>query len=132
MVSQNLDIVKAIFVDWEKGDWSSSEWADPEIEFVMVGGLSEGTWTGTAEMAKAWAAMVNAWDGLTANAEEFRDIDDERVLVFLQNRGRGRESGIEIDGISVRAANVFTIRDGRVKKLVLYWDRDQAIQDLGL
>ena len=131
-MSENLDLVKAIFVDWEKGDWGSSDWADPEIEFQMVGGLSEGTWTGVAEMAKVWGAMVNAWDGLTANAEEFRDIDDERVLVLLHNRGRGRESGIEIEGISVKSANVFTIRDGRVKKLALYWDRDQAIEDLGL
>ncbi len=131
-MSQKLDIVKAIYAAWEKGDWSSTDWADPEIEFEMVGGLIEGSWTGVAEMGKAWGAMVSAWDDLTADPEEFREIDDERVLVFLHNSGRGRESGIELENITVRAANVFTVRDGKVSKLVLYWDRDRAIEDLGI
>jgi ketosteroid isomerase-like protein len=131
-VSENLEIVKAIYAEWEKGDWSSSDWADPEIEFEMVGDLIEGSWTGIAEMAKAWGRMVNAWDGLTADPEEFREIDDGRILVLLHNSGRGRESGIELEEISAKSANVFTIREGRVTKLVLYWDRDRAIEDLDL
>lgn len=128
----NLDLVKAIFADWERGDWSSADWADPEIDFEMIGGLMEGRWKGVGEMAKAWAAMLNAWDDLRADPEEFRELDDERVLVFLGNTGRGKWSGIDIREISVRAANVFTISNGKVTKLILYWDRDQAIADLGL
>jgi ketosteroid isomerase-like protein len=131
-VSSNLDLVKSIYADWERGDWSSSDWADPEIEFAMVGGLLEGTWTGIAEMGRAWGRMVNAWDDLTASPEEFRELDGDRVLVLLHNKGRGRGSGIEIEEITTRSANVFTIRDGKVTKLTLYWDRDRAIAELGL
>jgi ketosteroid isomerase-like protein len=131
-VSANLNLVKSIYADWERGDWSSAEWADSEIQFEMVGGLIDGTWIGIAEMGRAWERMVNAWDDLTANPEEFRELDDGRVLVLLHNSGRGRESGIEIEEFSTRSANVFTIRDGKVKRLVLYWDRDRAIADLGL
>jgi ketosteroid isomerase-like protein len=131
-VSSNLDLVKSIYADWERGDWSSVEWADPQIEFVMIGGLVEGRWTGLSEMGKAWAAMLSAWDDLTADPDEFRELDGERVLVFLRNQGRGRGSGIEIGEISTKAANVFTIRDGKVVSLVLYWERERAIADLGL
>jgi ketosteroid isomerase-like protein len=131
-VSANLELVRSIYAEWERGDWSSVDWADPEIDFEMIGGLIEGRWTGVTEMGRVWGAMVNAWENLTANAEEFRELDDERVLVFLTNRGQGRESGIELADITAKSANVFTIRDGNVKRLALYWDRDRAIADLGL
>jgi ketosteroid isomerase-like protein len=131
-VSATLDLVKSIFADWERGDWSSADWADPEIEYEMVGGLAEGRWTGVSEMGKAWAAMLSAWEDLRADPEEFRELDDERVLVFLRNRGRGKGSGIDIREISAKAANLFTIRDGKVKRLTLYWDRNTAINELGL
>ena len=83
-------------------------------------------------MAEAWASMLRAWDDLRAVPEEIREIDEERVLVLLKNEGTGKGSGIDIGEISVRSANVFTIRDGRVTSLVLYWDRDEALAELGL
>jgi ketosteroid isomerase-like protein len=131
-MSPNLDLVKSIYVDWERGDWSSVEWADPEIEFEMVGGLVEGRWKGLRKMSEAWSVMLSAWDDLRAKADEFFDLDDGRVLVLLRNEGRGRGSGIEIGEISTKAANLFTIRDRKVTRLVLYWDRDQATADAGL
>jgi hypothetical protein len=131
-VSANLDLVKSIVADWERGDFSSTDWADPKIEFEMVGGLPEGRWRGVSEMAKAWGAMLRAWDHLVAVADEFRELDDGRVLVFLRNQGRGKGSGIEIEEISMRAADLFTIRDGKVTRLVLYGDSHLAITELGL
>jgi ketosteroid isomerase-like protein len=131
-VSSNLDLIKSIYAAWEKGDFSSADWADPEIDFEMRGGLTTGRWTGVEEMAEAWAAMLRAWEDLRAVPDEFREIDGDRVLVFLRNEGLGKGSGIDVGEISVKAANVFTVRDGKVTSLILYWDRDQAITDLGL
>jgi hypothetical protein len=131
-VSSNLDLVKSIYADWERGDWSSADWADPEIEFEMIGGLNTGRWRGVAEMGEAWGTMVRAWKGLRAVPDEFRELRDGRVLVLLRNEGRGRGSGIEIGEISVKAANVFTVREGKVTRLALYWDRGEALADLGL
>jgi ketosteroid isomerase-like protein len=131
-VTENLDLVKSVFVNWEKGDFSSVDWADPEIEFVMRGGLTTDRTTGVTAMGGAWAAMLRAWDDLRAVPEAFREIDDERVLVLLRNEGRGKGSGIDVGEISVRSANVFTLREGRVTKLVAYWDRTEALAELGL
>jgi len=132
VVPSDLDLVKSIFDAWENGDFGSVEWADPEIDFVMHGGLNSGTWSGVEGMAEGWAAMLNAWENLRAIPDGFREVDDGRILVFVRNEGRGRGSGIRIDGISTHGANVFTVRDGKVTRLELYWERDEAIADLGL
>ena len=131
-MSANLDFVKSIFDAWQKGDFSSVDWAASDIDFAMSGGLIEGRWKGISEMAEAWAAMLGAYEGLRAVPEQFREFDRDRVLVFMRNEGRGRESGIEIGAISTKAANLFTIGDGKVTSLTLYWERDRAMADLGL
>jgi hypothetical protein len=37
-VSENLDLVCSIFAEWERGDLTSLEWAEPNIVFVFADG----------------------------------------------------------------------------------------------
>jgi ketosteroid isomerase-like protein len=54
------------------------------------------------------------------------------VLVLLQARGRGKASGLELDALSTRQAQVVHVRDGKVTKILVYHDRERALADLGL
>ena len=132
-MSANLDLVRSIYADWERGDYSSTEWADPEIECVIVDGPEPGSWTGLAGMRKGFREWFSAWEGVSTRVDEYRTLDAERVLVLQAFRGgRGKRSGLELADMATEGANVFHIRDGKVTRLATYWDRDRALADLGL
>jgi ketosteroid isomerase-like protein len=65
-------------------------------------------------------------------AEEYRELDGERVLVLTQYGGRGKTSGLQLGEIRSKGANVVHIRGGKVTKCAFYFDRERALADLGL
>ena len=132
MSRENVDLVRSICAPWERGDFSAADWADPEIEYVIVDGPSPGRWSGLAGLAEGWRSFLDAFEDFRAEAEEYREIDGERVLVPLRNIGRGKASGLELGQIQTMGANLFYLRNGKVTRLVTYMDRDRALADLGL
>ncbi len=132
MSQENVELVRSIFAAWERGDYSSAEWAHPEIEFVAADGPTPGSWTGVAAMAEAWREALSAFEDLRAEASDYRALDDDRVLVLMHFSGRGKASGLEVADIQMKGANLFPVRDGKVTRLVTYWDRQRAFANLGL
>ena len=126
----NLDLVRSIYADWERGDFSSADWADSDIEFVYADGPEPGRWLGVEEMARRYGDWLRGWRDFRAEPEEYFVLDDSRILVFVRNSARGRTSGLELNTRSV--ANFFEVRGGKVVRIVLYWDRERALADLGL
>ena len=56
MPLDNLELVRSICVAHEGGDFSSAEWAHPQIEFIWIGGPEEGSWTGVGALAERWGS----------------------------------------------------------------------------
>jgi ketosteroid isomerase-like protein len=132
-MSANLDLVRSIYADWERGDFSSAVWADPEIEYMHADGPAEGTWTGLAGMASGWREWLNAWKDLRVEVDRYLELDDGRVFVLARGISRGSASGIDTGEMRSEGAAMFHIRDGKVTRLVIHWEsRDRALADLGL
>lgn len=132
MRSENLELVRSIREAWERGDYSSSQWAHADLEYVVADGPSPGRWKGLTGMAQGWRDFLSAWDEFRSNAEEYLELDGERVLVLTRHSGRGKASGLELREMKAKGANLFHIREGKVIRLVMYLDRERALADLGL
>jgi ketosteroid isomerase-like protein len=131
-MSENLDLVRSIYADWERGDFSSAEWARPDIEYVVPDGPEPRESAGLAAMAQTMRNWLSAWEEVQVEATEYRELDDEHVLVLTRLRGRGKASGLEIAPMRPSGADIVQVREGQVTSLVSYWDRDRALADLGL
>ena len=92
MDSANLDLVRSILAAWERGDHSSAEWAHPEIEYVSVDGLNPGTAKGLAAMAEGFRNWLSAWEDWRVAAEEYVELDAERVFVPYNFTARGKRA----------------------------------------
>jgi len=126
MASPNVDVVRSFIAAWERGELVS-HWVRPEIEVVFADGPDLSRVTESPEILESWRAFLGTWE-----AEDYRELDDELVLVLAEFSGRGKRSGLEAGQIRSKGASLFHIRGGRVARLVIYWDRDRAVADLGL
>ena len=131
-MSENLDLVRLIYAAWERGDFDSADWADPEIEYARVDLPDPDSWTGAARSEEAWHDYLSAWQDYRFSVDEYRELDDERVLVLVRRSGRGKTSGLELDQMQTEGAHLFHVREGKVTRLVAYMDRARALADLGL
>jgi hypothetical protein len=131
-MSENLDLVRSIYAAWERGDFTRTDWADPEIEFVYVDGLAPGSVKGLKATSEQWREVLVDWADFRAEAEEYRELDDERVLGLHRFTGRGRTSGVEVGPTGAKGACLFRVVNGKVTMLALYSGRDRAFADLGL
>jgi hypothetical protein len=131
-MSENLDLVCSVLDRWECADFGSTSWAHPEIEYTVIGGPEPGTWNGVAEMRASVRAFMGAREEYGIKAEEYRVLDDKRVLVLVRLSGRGKVSGLDIQATQATGAEVWHVEGGEVVRLVLYWSSDQALADLGL
>ena len=130
MSRENVEIVRDIYAD-ERGltDGAGGKVApDAEFDFSatypdtpVVRGIDElrrfrdsGPWGGSP---------------IHFEPERFIDVDDERVLVFVRVSATGTGSGVHVDN---RVAHELTLRDGRVVRVRVFGDRNQALEAAGL
>jgi ketosteroid isomerase-like protein len=130
--STNLDLVRSIYADWERGDFSSAEWAHPEIQWVIAEGPTAGSWTGVAAMVESVRGMLEAWQELRFSVMEYRELDPRRIIVLCRIGGRAKMSGLPVTDFGARGAGLWHFRDGKVTRQVFYYDGDRALADLGL
>jgi ketosteroid isomerase-like protein len=133
-MSENLELVHSIVAEWERGDFTSVEWAHPQIEYSIADEPGSKVSRGIAAMSRSWGEFLKAWEDYRVEAHDYRELDPERVLVAHVARGRGKTSGLDIAaaGGGSGSANLFHLSDGKVTRLVSYFNRERALADADL
>jgi ketosteroid isomerase-like protein len=128
MSEQNVELVRSIYAAWERGDFSSVKWADPEVEFTIPGPDPK-VHRGLEAMGRAWAEWLGAFDEFSVVGRDFHDAGD-KVVVDQLFRGKGKGSGIPVDEIP--GAAVITVRDGKVTRFEGHTTLEPALASAGL
>jgi ketosteroid isomerase-like protein len=106
----------------------------PEFEFDYEGGegaLAEfsGTFSGPDALIEGWRRWLEPWRSYLVELEELVPVDDERVVALVRVRARMRESSEEM---SVPGGALWTVRDGKLRRMSMYLDRSKLLRHAGL
>ena len=132
MSDENVEIVRRIYESLGRPDAVAALW-HPEVEFdvsrdvwaAVVGG---GHYRGPDGVRNWMLDLFSAWEQLDLDCEELIDAGEAAVSV-LSVRGRGRASGIEV---GYHPAGIWTLRRGKVVRVVWFASRDEALDAVGL
>jgi hypothetical protein len=84
---------------------------------------------GVAGFIEGWRDFLGAWESWVITPTEFIDVDDERILILLDVRARSKTHQVEIP---IEAANLVTLRDGKLARLEMFSGRAEAFEAAGL
>jgi hypothetical protein len=76
-----------------------------------------------------WRDWLSAWESWNLGPPEFIDVDENRVLVSYEVRARSKTDQVEV---TIEAANLMTLRNGKLTRLELFFNREKALEAAGL
>jgi uncharacterized protein len=132
-VSQtNIELVQSAFDAWNRRDLEAfAGHAAEDVAWVEVAGRPEGVPTerlGRDRMRRSLEALFDVWDSYHVEVERIEEAGD-RVVAVVREVGRGRASGVEIDG---RWGYLITVEKGYIVRIEAYRDAAVALGLAGL
>jgi ketosteroid isomerase-like protein len=79
---------------------------------------------GAREFMSNW---IDTWDEWESDYTDLREVGD-KVFAVVRQRGRAKATGVEVE---MTFAQVFSFRDGKQTRMVMYADPDEALEALG-
>jgi len=130
-VSDNVEAVRRGYEAFNRGDIEASlTTLHPEIEWhtYIVPGPGGGTYHGHDGVRELWSDARRIFG-------EFRNVPEdlfeagEHVVAFVRVEGVGTKSGI---AVQARIAHVHTFREGKIRRVESFEDRDEALRVAGI
>jgi ketosteroid isomerase-like protein len=125
---EDIEFLRGVYAGWERGDFTKIEMFAPDLEFV-TDYPERSSYHGVAGLVQGWRYFLASWNDFTTTLEEIIPAGEAEYLVHVRLRGFGKESGAPFEAAS---ANLVTIRDGRIARLQLFYDRNEARTAAGL
>ena len=110
---------------WQEGDPDAAfSGVAPNFEWIVPGHPEGELRRGAAGAVEFFREWTEPWEDLHVDWELHRAGPD-RVLAVVSMHGRGRESGAPV---YTRVAQLWTFREGRAARMVMYPDVDEAFE----
>jgi uncharacterized protein len=134
MSQQNVELMRGVYAEMARGNfWALAPLLDEDVEWEwdprfasLVGGPQ--TYRGPDGVERATKEVLAGWKWFTIEAEDFIEADGT-IVVLTHQRARARHGDAEIDQ---PAADLWTLRDGKVVAFRGFYDRGEALRAAGL
>ena len=123
MSKENVEVVRAIYAAWDRGE-SASELVAEDIEYVNPPNAVE---AGTKHGRRLLASVLDVYPDFRIEAQRYEDLGDD-VLVIGTARGTGA-SGLETRW---QQGYIWTVKDGVAVRFRWFNDPAEALAAAGL
>jgi uncharacterized protein len=126
-----LDAIRRVYDEWGRGNWrpkwdiyaDDMEWGWSD-EFPGLAGV----YHDPAERNERLREWLSPWQHWRCEAEDLV-VHGDHVVALCRYRGTGKGSGAVVDE---QGAHLWTLRDGKVVRLVVFADRAKALAEAGV
>jgi uncharacterized protein len=137
MSEENVEIVRKLFEAVAQRDTATVlDLYDPEVEWDG----SRHRWSEVLGAGKVWhgheglrewsSRYYEAWENLEDTIEELIDAGGDQVISIVTTRARGRGSGVDVEWKD--NVGVWTLRKGKIVRVVWLPTREEALEAAGL
>ena len=125
-MGENLELVREALDAFLRGEIGRAlELAHPDIECLRAPPLPDPqTYHGVDGVGQMYADWTADFDEFEMAPLDFTEIDDQ-ILVEVIQRGRGKASGVTVEG---RFWLLYAIAAGRISRMDAYLTREQALE----
>src|SRR6476469_4817350 len=131
MSQENVEIVRRGYEHFQATGDLPAEIVAPDFVWDMSkfgGVVDQEVYEGIEATRRFIQDWNDAWEHWEIEVEALHDAG-ERVVAFVRQRGRSKVTGIAGD---MSFAQVWTIRDGREKRMEMFEDPAEALKAVGL
>ena len=131
MSQENVELVRLGFEAVLRGDLGlGEEFTLPDAVMVQPPEVPDAkTYEGAGAIREAMEDWPTQWEDFQMELLDIIDAGDDVVVAVTRHRGRGRESGIEMD---FEVFYVYRLSDGRLARLDMFFSREQALEAAGV
>jgi ketosteroid isomerase-like protein len=127
MSEENVELVRLGWEALQRGDIALvEEFTLPDAVMIQPPEVPDAkTYEGADAIREAMEDWPTQWEDFQMELLEIIDAGDDVVVSVTRHRGRGRESGIEMD---FEVFYVQRVRQGKLSRLEMFFSREQALE----
>lgn len=129
MRPSNVEVVRAVVAAFNGGDFTAAmEMCTDDVEFDWSRRMLDGeVFKGREQLRRFMQGTMEIFDEIHIPDDELTDLGDNVVLLAGTARFKGHASGLDVEA---SAANLWTVRDGRVSRFRFYQTKEDALADV--
>ena len=133
MSEENVEIVRKVLAEWERGNFWTADAFDPDVHVRWMDRIlapTGGETHGIEELTRGMLDFLREWEKGSGSATAERIVEAGEDVVSIETwRGRGKASGLEVE---TPQACVWSVSSGKITRMIRYGDPAEALEAAGL